>query len=93
MARTLYFVAYDVRQPRRLRAALKVLKDYASGGQKSAFECYLTQGERKELLERIQAVLNLDVDAFVVARMTDRQAAATLGKAVQPLDELYTYLG
>ncbi len=42
MARTLYLVAYDVRRPSRLRKALRVLKDYASGGQKSAFECYLS---------------------------------------------------
>jgi CRISPR-associated protein Cas2 len=93
MARTLYLVAYDVRKPSRLRAALKILKDYASGGQKSAFECYLSAGEKNELLERIRTVLDLTVDAFVVTRMTQRESVGLLGKAVQPMDELYTYLG
>lgn len=93
MARTLYLVAYDVRRPSRLRKALRVLKDYASGGQKSAFECYLSAAEKQELLERISAVLDLAVDAFVLIRLTERQTTCTLGKAVQPLDELYTYLG
>jgi CRISPR-associated protein Cas2 len=93
MARTLYFVAYDVRRPSRLRLALRVLKDYASGGQKSAFECYLSPGEKKELMDRIQSVLDLTVDAFVVVRMAERRTTAVLGKAIQPLDELYTYIG
>ncbi len=66
MSRTLYFVAYDVRHPTRLRKALRVLKDYASGGQKSAFECYLSAGEKNELLERICDVLDLTIDAFVL---------------------------
>ena len=93
MARMLYFVAYDVRQPSRLRATLNVLKDYASGGQKSAFECYLTPAEHKALLERIRAVLNPEVDAFVMTRIPDRKAAATLGKALRPLDEFCIYFG
>lgn len=93
MARELYLVAYDVRQPSRLRRALHILKDYASGGQKSAFECYLTRGERQELIERMHDTLELSVDAFVIARMTQRNTVSTLGKAVQPLDELYTYIG
>lgn len=93
MSRTLYFVAYDVRHPTRLRKALRVLKDYASGGQKSAFECYLSVGEKNELLERIRDVLDLATDAFVVARLTNRNTEYTLGKAIQPMDELYTYIG
>ena len=47
MVRDLYLVAYDIREPRRLRKMLYLLKEYASGGQKSAFECYLTAGEKK----------------------------------------------
>lgn len=93
MARALHLVGYDVRSPARLRRALRILKDYASGGQKSAFECYLSPGEKKELLERISDVLDLTVDAFVVARLSEQKATAVLGKAIQPLDELYTYIG
>jgi len=37
--RQLYLAAYDVSCPRRLRKALYVLRGFASGGQKSVFEC------------------------------------------------------
>ena len=40
MSRKLYLVAYDVREPSRLRRALHILKDYAYAGQKSVFECW-----------------------------------------------------
>lgn len=53
MNRSLFLIAYDVRHPRRLRRVHQVLKDFASGGQKSAFECYLSLVERKELLQRV----------------------------------------
>lgn len=93
MARQLFLVAYDVRNPKRLRQALYILKDYASGGQKSAFECYLSAGEQRELIDRMADILNLDMDAFVIARMSSRECAGLLGKAVQPVDELYAYIG
>lgn len=93
MSRTLYLAAYDIRHPKRLKRMLLVLKDYASGGQKSAFECYLSNAERKELLARVEQTMDTDEDAFLVIRLTDRDSVATLGIAVKPVDELYTYLG
>jgi CRISPR-associated protein Cas2 len=91
--RELYLVAYDIREPKRLRRMLAVLKEYACGGQKSAFECYLSARERRELLDRVGQTMDEDVDAFLVIRLTGRDAVATLGVAVKPADELYTYLG
>jgi len=93
MQRSLYLVAYDIRQPKRLRRMLYVLKDYASGGQKSAFECYLTMTERKELLARVEQTMDEEEDAFLVIKLISRDAVVTLGIAVKPADELYTYLG
>ncbi len=93
MIRTLYLAAYDIRNPARLRRMLRVLKDYACGGQKSAFECYLSASERRELLARVKQEMDEDVDAFLVIRLANRDAVATLGIGVKPADELYTYLG
>jgi CRISPR-associated protein Cas2 len=93
MNRDLYLVAYDVRSPTRLRQMLNILKDYASGGQKSAFECYLSTTERKELLDRVDQSMDKEADAFLVIRLTSRDAVSTLGIAVKPVDQLYTYLG
>ncbi len=93
MNRALYLVAYDISKPSRLRKTLIVLKDYASGGQKSAFECYLTAGERAELLFRVEQIMDADDDSFLVIKLTNRDAVNILGCAIKPADELYTYLG
>ena len=93
MKRELYLVAYDVRKPERLRRMLAVLKEYASGGQKSAFECYLTANERRELLSRAGQTMDKDTDSFLVIRVIERDAVSTLGVAVKPANQLCTYLG
>lgn len=93
MTRQLYLVAYDVRDPKRLRHTHQVLKEFACGGQKSAFECYLTQSEREELIHRVEQCLDTDEDALLVIRLAQQESVATLGIAVPPADELYTYLG
>ena len=93
MSRGLFLVAYDIREPRRLRHMLNVLKDYASGGQKSAFECYLSVAEKRELIGRVQQTMDETEDAFLVVSLAGRDMVSTLGIAVKPTDELYTYLG
>ncbi len=93
MSRELYLVAYDVRDHKRLRHTHRVLKEFACGGQKSAFECYLTDCERNELVSRVELCMDTAEDALLVIRLSDRNSVATLGIAVKPMDELYTYLG
>ncbi len=56
--RQLYLAAYDISCNRRLRKALYALRGYASGGQKSVFECFLTPTEKRQLLEDIAQVIN-----------------------------------
>lgn len=91
-ARSLHLAAYDIRHPRRLRKALHVLKDFASGGQKSVFECYLTATERRELLDRIAQVMDLDDDRFLIVPLGSG-AVKVLGVAVQPADPGFYYVG
>jgi CRISPR-associated protein Cas2 len=91
--RTLYIAAYDVSDQRRLREALKLLKGYASGRQKSVFECFLTMSERRDLLDGVHAVLDADEDRFVLLRLDARGKVRTLGKAVKPVDPPWFYVG
>jgi len=91
--RTLYIAAYDVSDSRRLRAALQVLKDYASGRQKSVFECFLTKGERQELLTRMQDLLNPAEDRFVLIKLDPRGKMQARGKAVIAKDPPWFYVG
>jgi len=90
--RDLYLAAYDVSNPRRLREALKVLKNYACGGQKSVFECFLTAAERRVLVGEVEAVLDLAEDRFMLLQLGRGARVRALGVAVLPDDPDYYYV-
>jgi CRISPR-associated protein Cas2 len=91
--RRLYLAAYDISDPRRLRQALKIAKGFATGGQKSVFECFLTEGERSSLIRQLTSVIDPEQDAVLVVRLDPRSKVHTLGIAVPPVDALYFYHG
>jgi CRISPR-associated protein Cas2 len=91
--RVLHIAACDVSSPARLRDALKLLKGYASGRQKSVFECFLSEAEKRTLLAGVRAVLDPEEDRFVLVRLDPRAKVRTLGKAVAPVDPPWFYVG
>lgn len=91
--RTLYIAAYDVSDDARLRDALQVLKDYASGRQKSVFECFLTPAERRGLLSEVNAVIDPTEDRFVLLRLEQRGKVRALGRSVKPADPAFFCIG
>ncbi len=91
--RQLYLAAYDISCNRRLRKALYVLRNYASGGQKSVFECFLTASEKRQLLEDIARVINPEEDRFMLLKLAGAKHIRTLGKAVPPQDGTFFYVG
>lgn len=92
-ARALYLAAYDVTDPDQLQAALRVLKGYACGGQKSVFECFLTARERAAMLAEIRAVLDIAEDRFLLLPLPDAGGIRALGIAVRPSDPDFYYVG
>ena len=90
--RILYLAAYDVTDPERLQAALHVLKGYACGGQKSVFECFLSERERRALVAEIHGVLDLTHDRFLLLPLGEVQVR-TLGIALPPVDPDFYYVG
>jgi len=91
--RVLYLAAYDVSDPTRLRKALQVVKEYATGGQKSVYECYLSDAERTRLLRDLGLVLDEREDRFMLLRLDPRSRVRILGIAVKPADPDYFYVG
>lgn len=87
--RSLYLAAYDVCDPRRLRAALELVKGYSTGGQKSVHECFLTEGEKAHLLHDMALVLEEDEDSFLLLRLDPRARVLTLGKAIEVVEASY----
>lgn len=84
--RALYLVAYDIGSPNRLRRALHACRAYATGGQKSAHECYLTEAERHALLRRLQGLIHPRNDRLLALRLDPRSAPRCLGIARPPRD-------
>lgn len=91
--RRLYIAAYDIADARRLRAALKVLKGYACGRQKSVFECYLTPAEYWRLVGEMRDLIDPSEDRFLIIRHDPALTARVLGKAVAPADPDWFYVG
>ena len=76
MKRTRYLVAYDIADPRRLRAVRNKMLGYGDSMQYSVFVCDLTSAERARLISSL-----LDI----IESAQDRVALATLGsKPVLP---------
>ena len=92
MRRRLYLAAYDVREPKRLRRVHHVVMDYASGGQKSAYECWLDKREIRSLMNRLDEEMHSE-DSFVLVPITDCNGIVRRGTAVAPLDREWVYLG
>lgn len=93
MNRTLYLIAYDIADEGRLNRVRTVLKGYSTGGQKSAYECFLTGGELKSVLTDLRTLIDPDEDRVHVFVMDDRSKTHALGIAVQPKDPQYFYIG
>jgi CRISPR-associated protein Cas2 len=89
--RSLHIAAYDISDPRRLRQALRVLKAYATGGQKSVFECFLTEGERRSLFFSMKVLIE-PADRFLIVRLDPRRAVIPLGRAIAPCDPPFFYV-
>ncbi|MCC7083018.1 MAG: CRISPR-associated endonuclease Cas2 [Burkholderiales bacterium] len=91
--RGFYLAAYDVANPRRLAAALDLVRGYATGGQKSVHEVFLSVAEKRELLHDMALILDQTDDRFLLLRLDPRARTRTLGVAAAPSDPDYFYVG
>lgn len=82
--RKLYLVSYDVCERSRLALALRIVRDYATGGQKSVHECWLTKAEKKALVKQMQSTLNLKEDRMLIVSLRQDIHVITLGQAISP---------
>ena len=93
MPRSLYLVAYDITHPRRLAQALKTVRAYATGGQKSVHECWLEPGELAVLKRDLEAVIDIHDDSVLLVRLDPRLKPRTLGIARPPADPSFFFVG
>lgn len=91
--RVLYLAAYDVSDEGRLRAALHCVRAYATGGQKSVHEVWLTAREKGDLMADMAQILSPAMDSFLLIQLDARQKVYTLGLGIAPSYPDWFYLG
>lgn len=91
--RILYLAAYDVSDEGRLRAALHCVRAYATGGQKSVHEVWLTVREKGDLIADMAQILSPTEDSFLLIQLDARQTVYTLGLGIAPSNPDWFYLG
>jgi len=93
MARALYLVAYDVRDPRRLARVHRLVRAHGLGGQKSVHECRFGETQRRELADALAAAIDPTVDRLMFVRLEPRARPILLGAAAPPADPAFLYVG
>lgn len=91
--RALHLLAYDVSHPARLRRALQAARRHASGGQKSAHECWVTGAERAGLLRSLRRALHPRTDRVLSIRLDPRLPPRGLGVAQPPQPPGFRIIG
>lgn len=91
--RKFYLALYDVANPGRLAATLDVVRNHSYGGQKSAYEVYLSDSEKHDLLSILAVLLDEQEDRFLLLQLDPRAKIYTLGIAEEPADDDFFYIG
>lgn len=91
--RALHLFCYDIADPARLKAALDLSRRYATGGQKSVHECWLSEAELGELIHLVAHVINEREDRVLVVRLDPRRDVVPIGAARSPVDRALIIIG
>lgn len=91
--RELYLIAYDICDEKRLNRVRHLLKGYSTGGQKSVYECFLTEGELDSIVEELTYLIDERFDRVHIFQVERRAKIHVLGIAVLPKDPSYFYIG
>jgi CRISPR-associated protein Cas2 len=92
-ARDFFLAAYDIADDRRRGSALDIVRGFATGGQKSVHEVFLSPAERRELLHEMSLVVDEAEDRFFLLRLDPRARTYALGVATAPSDCGFFYVG
>ncbi len=85
--RTLYIVAYDISNPKRLRQTFKLMRGFGDHLQLSVFRCELSEMERVQMIAELGQVIHHRDDQILIAPLGpptghNARSIATLGRAL-----------
>ena len=91
--RLLYIASYDITQNTRRRKVHAAIKQFATGGQKSAYECYVSGKERNDLFRICVSLIDQTDDRFALLPVEMSSEPILCGTAVPPTDPEFYYVG
>lgn len=65
--RTVYIVAYDICDPKRLRAVYKTMRGFGDHWQYSVFRCELTAAQKVMMITKLSGIMNDSEDQVLIA--------------------------
>lgn len=89
-ARSLYLVAYDIADPKRLGQVLRYMKGWKAGGQKSFCECWLTPAERHAVLDTLAKLIDAAADRVHLVLLDPRMKPRCFGQAQTVAEPVFT---
>lgn len=91
--RLLYIASYDITQNKRRRKVHAAIKQVATGGQKSAYECYVSDKERNDLFRICTSIVDQTDDRFALLPIEMTSEPILCGTAIAPIDPEFFYVG
>ena len=79
--RTLYLVAYDIADHKRLARVHRYLLGWKVGGQKSFYECWLTPAELAQLMRELGELIDPAADRVHLFQLDERMRPRLFGVA------------
>jgi CRISPR-associated protein Cas2 len=79
--RTLYLIAYDVADPKRLARVHRYLLGWKVGGQKSFYECWLTRAELATVTRELGELIDPASDRVHIFQLDERMQPKCYGIA------------
>lgn len=81
MARSLYLVAYDVCETRRLSKVTRYFQAYRVAGQKSVPEIWVTDAELRQINADVDTMLDHETDRLQIIALDPRMKRRCMGLA------------
>lgn len=87
--RTLYLVAYDIADPRRLARVHRYLLGWKVGGQKSFYECWLTPAELNAVMDELRHLIVPENDRVHLFQLDARMQPKCYGLAQSAKEQTF----
>jgi len=89
--RSVFLVAYDIRNPKRLRRIHKTLRGYGDALQFSVFQCKLSAAKKQLLITDVSEIIHHAEDRVLIAELGPEEgrggrACQILGRQEMPPD-------